>query len=326
MIHVSILTHEDVVLSSASAPLDILTRTNQILEESGRRPRFQVELVSEKLKNVLLADPAQFNCHRTLQEVFHTDLILIPAFRGEPTTVLGKNRSTLAWLKEMHRKGTEIASLCVGSYFLAEAGLLEGKPCTSHWKAVDDLRFRYPGINVQPDTVLTDQDGIYTGGGAFSSLNLILYLVEKFCGREIGIAASKNFSVHLDLTNQAHFSVFQGQRQHQDNDILKAQALIEENYTGDISVDEIARRCNMSKRNFIRRFKQATKNTPLEYLQRVRIEAAKKALENNIQNISAVMYDTGYNDVKTFREVFKRVTGLTPQAYRKKYSRELNPA
>lgn len=150
--------------------------------------------------------------------------------------------------------------------------------------------------------------------------------MEKFCGREIGIAASKNFSVHLDQTSQAHFSVFQGLRTHQDNDILKAQAFIEESYTSDISVDEVAKKCNMSKRNFIRRFKQATKNTSLEYLQRVRVEAAKKAPENNIQNVSSVMYDIGYNDVKTFREVLKRVTGLTPQAYRRKYSRELNSA
>lgn len=322
MIIVSILIHEDVVLSSACGPLDILTRTNQILAALGKPAKFQVELVSEKTKNILLADPAQFICHRTLTEVSRSDLIIVPAFKGEPDAVLEKNRALIGWIKAMYAQGTEIASLCVGCFFLAEAGLLDGKPCTSHWKAIEDLRHRYPRIKLQPDTVLTDRDGIYTGGGAFSSLNLVLYLVEKFCGKEAGIQVSKNFSINPDQMSQAHFSVFQGQRRHGDGDILKAQSFIEENYQKEVSVEQIAEHSNMSKRNFIRRFKKATRNTPLEYLQRVKIEAAKKALENNNKSISALMYDVGYNDMKTFRGIFKRVTGLTPQAYRAKYCRE----
>lgn len=323
MINVSILIHENVILSSACGPLDILTRTNQILAEAGKPPKFRVELVSEKLKNVMLADQAQFICDKTLDNVIHTNLVIVPAFKGEPGKVLDKNRVMVDWIKAEHAKGAEIASLCVGSYFLAEAGLLNGKPCTSHWAAIDDLRRRYPQIKARPDQVLTDQDGIYTGGGAFSSLNLIVYLVEKFCGKEVGIKASKNFSIHMDHLSQAHFSVFKGQRQHSDNDIAKAQSFIEDNYTRDISLEQTAKRFNMSKRNFIRRFKKATHNTPLEYLQRVKVEAAKQGLEMKGQNISAIMYEVGYNDMKTFRDVFKRITGLTPQAYRKKYCREL---
>lgn len=322
MIDVSILIHEDVVLSSACGPLDILTRTNQILAEHGQPARFQVELVSEKTKNILLSDPAQFICHRTLAEIHRSDLIVVPAFKGEADTVLEKNRALIDWIKVMHAQGAEIASLCVGSFFLAEAGLLDGKPCTSHWKAIEDIRRRYPLVKLQPDTVLTDRDGIYTGGGAFSSLGLMLYLVEKFCGRETGIQVSKNFSINPDQMSQAHFAVFQGQRRHGDGDILKAQSFIEENYQKEISVEQIAEQSNMSKRNFIRRFKKATRNTPLEYLQRVKIEAAKKALEISNKSISALMYDVGYNDMKTFREIFKRITGLTPQAYRAKYCRE----
>lgn len=322
MITVSILIHEDVVLSSACGPLDILTRTNQILAEHGRPPKFQVELVSEKTKNILLSDPAQFICHRTLAEIRRSDLIIVPAFKGGPDAVLEKNRALTVWINAMHAQGAEIASLCVGCYFLAEAGLLDGKSCTSHWKAIEDLRHRYPRIRLQPDTVLTDQEGIYTGGGAFSSLNLMLYLVEKFCGKDIGVQISKNFSINPDQMSQAHFSVFQGQRRHGDGDILKAQSFIEENYQREISVEQIAGQSNMSKRNFIRRFKKATRNTPLEYLQRVKIEAAKKALEENNKSIGALMYDVGYNDMKTFRGIFKRVTGLTPQAYRKKYCRQ----
>jgi transcriptional regulator GlxA family with amidase domain len=178
-------------------------------------------------------------------------------------------------------------------------------------------------VQVLKDSVMTDHDGIYTSGGALLSWNLILYLVEKFCGRDVSIGVSRMFNIDLDRASQAHFVVFQGQRQHSDSDILKAQTFIEQNFHLPISVEQIAERSNMSKRNFIRRFKSATQNTPLEYLQRVKVESAKKALEKNTDDVASVMYNAGYNDTKTFRKVFKHVTGLTPQAYRKKYSRDV---
>lgn len=318
---ISLLVYEDVVLSALSGPLDILISTNKLLQETGKPPAFQVELVSEKLKNIQLHQPAQFICHKTLPEAKRTDLVMAPAFNGNPETVLEKNRALVKWIKAMHEAGAEVASLCYGSYFLGEAGLLNGKPCTSHWMTVENMQLKYPDANVLPDVVITDQEGTYTSGGAFSSLNLILYLVEKFCGREIGVQISKMFSIDMDRVSQAHFSVFRGQRDHEDEEILKAQTFIEQNYDKDISVEQIAEQAHMSRRNFIRRFKKATHNTPLEYLQRVKIEAAKKALEKSAQNISSLMYEVGYNDAKTFRNVFKRFTGLTPQEYRGKYSR-----
>lgn len=321
---VSLLIYEDAILSSVSSVMDMLLEVNRYMTEMGREPAFKLELVSEKVKNIQLHVPAQFICYKTIDEVKQTDLILAPAFQGDPTAVLRKNKPIIEWLHFMHACGTEVASLCLGSYFLAEAGLLKGKSCTSHWMALEDMRSRYPDINVLPDRVMTDQDGIYTSGGAFISLNLVLYLIEKFCGREVSIWTSKMFSIDMDRVNQAHFAVFQGQRRHEDEDILKAQAFIEQHYDQQISVEQIAEQANMSKRNFIRRFKVATQNTPLEYLQRVKIESAKKELEKNTQNISTLMYNAGYNDLKTFRQVFKRITGLTPQEYRKKYCRAVS--
>ncbi|HET6528712.1 MAG TPA: helix-turn-helix domain-containing protein [Balneolaceae bacterium] len=318
---ISLLVYEDAVLSAISGPLDILITTNQFLKEMGGQAAFQLELVSEKLKNIQLHQPAQFICHKTLPEVEETDLVIAPAFNGEANVVLEKNRALVEWIKTMHGRGAEIASLCFGSYFLGEAGLLAGKSCTSHWMTVDNMQQKYPEAKVLPDVVITDQEGIYTSGGAFSSLNLILYLVEKFCGREVGIQISKTFSIDMDRVSQAHFAVFQGQRGHEDEEIIKAQTFIEQNYHDEISVEQVAEQSHMSKRNFIRRFKKATQNTPLQYLQRVKVEAAKKSLEKGGQSISSLMYDVGYNDAKTFRTVFKRITGLTPQDYRSKYSR-----
>ncbi|MEX0719110.1 MAG: helix-turn-helix domain-containing protein [Balneolaceae bacterium] len=321
---ISLLVFEDAILTAISGALEILGGTNHFLESIGKPAAFEVELISEKMKNIQLRYPVQFICHKTLDEVESTDLILIPSFIGEPEIASQKNRAMVDWIRKMHQKGTEVASMCRGSYFLAEAGLLSGKPCTSHWRSIEDMKQRYPEIKMLPDMVITDQNGVYTSGGAFSSIHLVLYLIEKFCGREIGVQISKLYSIDLDRTSQAHFAVFKGQREHDDNEILKAQTYIEQNYNNQISVEDIAEQTHMSKRNFIRRFKKATQNTPLEYMQRVKIEAAKKELEKNGQNISSLMYDVGYNDPKTFRTVFKRTTGLTPQDYRKKYSRELN--
>ena len=320
---ISLLIYEDAILSSISGVMDMLLGVNRYMAEMGREPAFKLELISEKVKNIQLHLPAQFICYRTIEEVKHTDLILVPAFEGTADMVLQKNRVLTDWLGIMYGRGAEIASLCFGSYFLAEAGLLSGKSCTSHWMAQDDMRSRYPDITVLPDKVMTDQEGIYTSGGAFISLNLVLYLIEKFCGREVSIWISKMFSIDMDRVNQSHFAVFQGQRRHEDEEILRAQAFIEQHYDQQISIEQIAEQANMSKRNFIRRFKIATKNTPLEYLQRVKIESAKKELEKNALNISTLMYNAGYNDLKTFRQVFKRFTGLTPQDYRRKYCRSV---
>ena len=318
---VSLVIYEEAILSAIAGVLDVFEGANALSVQAGKEPPFKVELVSEKVKHIQLNVPALFFCYKSMADVKETDLVIVPAFHGRPDQVLQKNAGIAPWLSEMRNLGAEVASLCLGSYFLAEAGLLNGRTCTSHWQAIPDMQQRYPGAKVLSDKVITDEDGVYTSGGAFSSLNLVLYMVEKFCNKDIGVMLSKMFSIDIDRVNQAHFMVFQGQRRHEDDQILRAQVFIEENYHLPISVEQIAEQTSMSKRNFIRRFKNATNNTPLEYLQRVKIESAKKALESNAQNISTLMYDVGYNDLKTFRSVFKKVTGLTPQEYRKKYCR-----
>jgi transcriptional regulator GlxA family with amidase domain len=318
---ISILVYKDAILSAVSGALEILAGTNRVLEQAGKLAAFQIELVSEKRKNIRLHLSAQFICEKTLAEATQTDLVIAPAFNGAPEVILERNWALVEWIKTMREAGTEIASLCFGSYFLGEAGLLAGKSCTSHWMAVEDMQQRYPKANVLADRIITDENGIYTSGGAFSSLNLLLYLVEKFCGRELAIQISKIYSIDFGRTSQAHFAVFKGQRGHDDEAILKAQTYMEQSYQQVISVQQVAERSHMSRRNFIRRFKKATQNTPLQYLQRVKVEAAKKALEKGTQNISSLMYDVGYNDPKSFRNLFKRITGLTPRDYQSKYSR-----
>ncbi|HEY0272129.1 MAG TPA: helix-turn-helix domain-containing protein [Chitinophaga sp.] len=318
---IALLLHEDVVLSTVSGALDMFYHTNRYFEANGKPPPFMVHLVGECATNTLLQFPDRYFHYQSLATATRPHLIIVPAWYGQPAETLSKHARLPAWIQEQFRNGSEVASLCSGSYFLAEAGILDGKPCTSHWYDMPDLQQRYPRVDFLANRVITDHDGVYTSGGAFSSLNLVLYLIEKFCGRETGIWASKMFSLDIDRVQQSHFAIFNGQHAHKDEMILKAQAFIEASYNEPLSVEQLAEHTHMSKRNFIRRFKSATQNTPLEYLQRVKIESAKKALEKSEENITTLMYDAGYNDVKTFRNVFKKFTGLTPQDYRRKYRR-----
>lgn len=321
---ISLLIHEDANLSAVAGAIDLFTAANWYRDLQGKPPAFKLELVSEKVKNIQLNAPAQFICYATMGEVTQTDLIVIPGYIGDDKAILKKNTAIINWIKEMNSCGTEVASMCVGSFFLAEAGLLNGKTATSHWTVANDMQLRYPLIKVKSDRIITDEGGIYTGGGAFASLKLILYIIEKYCGRETALWISKRFSIDMDQVSQAHFTVFTGQRQHNDNEILTSQNYIEKNYSANISIDEVSALVNMGNRNFIRRFKAATNNTPIEYLQRVRIEAAKKALEDKDWQLDEVMNAAGYKDIKTFRMIFKRTTGLSPNDYRKKYSRDVN--
>jgi transcriptional regulator GlxA family with amidase domain len=320
---ISLLVHENVYSSSVAGVIDLFAGANWCLAEFGRPAAFQLELVSEKVKNIQLDAPAQFICRTTMEEVSQTDLIIIPGFNGDSKAILKKNAAIVDWIKEMNNCGAEVASLCVGSFFLAEAGLLNGKMATSHWAVAEEMQSRYPLIKVKSDRVITDQGGIYTSGGGFSSIKLILYLIEKFCGRNTALWISKRFSIDIDQVSQAHFAIFTGQHRHNDDAILKSQNYIEQHYSTDLTIDEVSALSNTGKRNFIRRFKAATNNTPIEYLQRVRIEAAKKILEDKDWLLDEVMNKTGYKDIKTFRTIFKRMTGLSPHEYRKKYSRNI---
>ena len=321
MLNVCLFIFDEVVPSSVTGVVDLLIGANRYSERTGKEAPFAINLVTEKghLIPFTFANPAIR--HQNYEDVLQADLIIVPSFSVGNDNVLTCNKAAIDWIKKMSLTGTEVASLCVGSYFLAEAGLLDGKEVTSHWAVAADMQKRYPDIRMKSDLVITDQAGVYTSGGAFSSLKLVLYLIEKFCGRETSLWISKMFAIEMDSTSQAHFKVFTGQHQHDDKDILKAQQYIEENYRSDIGMDEVSSLANMGKRNFIRRFKAATNNTPFEYLQRVRIESAKKAIEMNHKDLPFIMEDTGYNDLKAFRKIFKRITGLSPMAYKRKYAR-----
>lgn len=320
MKHVSILIPNEAVLASIEDPRYMFTACNEFLESMGKRPMFTVQLVG--LTKEVRLHKGSFTVHADalISDVKRTDLIFVPALIGDMKKALELNKDFIPWIVRQYNQGAEVASLCIGAFLLASTGLLNGKKCSTHWRSANEFRALFPEVDLVDDRIITEEQGIYTSGGANSYWNLLLYLVEKNTSRDIAILAAKVFAVEIDRKNQSSFIMFNGQKEHEDEPVKKAQEFIENNVSDKISVEDLAMKFAIGKRHFERRFKKATNNTPVEYIQRVKIEAAKKRLETGVKNVNEVMYDVGYSDTKAFRNVFKKITGLSPVDYKNKYT------
>lgn len=307
-------------LSSIVGAYKILTRANTYWVEKRKTAGYKIELIGISKEVDFHGGLFTVKPHAHISEIRKTNLIIIPSLNHNYTQTVNKNRLLIEWMKDQHQLGAEIASICTGAFLLAESGLLKGKTCSTHWAFANSFRKMFPEIKLQTDRLITDENGIYTNGGAYSFLNLILYLVEKYFDRETAIFCSKVFQIDIDRRDQSSFIIFAGQKSHDDEVIKEAQAYIENNTHEKISVAELIDRFAVGRRNFDRRFIKATGNTPIEYVQRVKIEVAKRYFETSAKNIKEVMYETGYSDVKAFREVFRKITGFSPLAYRLKYN------
>lgn len=292
-----------------------------MLARAGKPPLFKVQLVGLHKEETMHKSLYSVHPHALIKDLDHTDLIIIPAIHGDHKKTITANKEFIPWLVQQYKQGAEIASLCIGAFLLASTGLLNGRKCATHWVEADNFRSMFPDVNLVPDKIITDEQGIYTSGGAYSWLNLIIYLIEKFAGRDIAIMCSKLFEIQIERNSQSSFMIFNPQKQHEDDVIKKAQEFIEHNYQEKITVDELASNLAISRRNLERRFKKVTYNSIVEYVQRVRIEAAKLTLERNRENVNEAMYKAGYTDIKAFRTTFKKLTGLSPLEYKNKYSR-----
>jgi len=313
----------DCSLTNIEGTHQIFTEINNFLVRTGKEPLFTIQLVALNNEPEMKKGFFKIHADAVIEEITTTDLIIIPALQGDVKKSLTMNQAFIPWLIKQYKQGAEIASLCLGSFLLASTGLLTGKKCATHWLAANDFRAMFPDVNLVTDKILTDELGIYSSGGAYSSLNLVLYLVEKYAGREMAILCSKIFQIEIDRNSQSAFMIFNAQKDHEDDAIRKVQEFIEQNVKDKITVDQLATNVSVGRRNLERRFKQATSNTIVEYIQRVKIEAAKMSLETSRENVNEVMYNIGYNDPKAFRITFKRITGLSPIEYRNKYNKNV---
>lgn len=323
MKHISILVPNSAILGTIEGPRLVFSEVNDLMVRREMPSLFKVQLVGLSREVPVVNGTYNITTDAVIDDVAKTDLIIIPALDGDLSKALESNLDFIPWIKEQYNKGTEVASLCIGAFLLAATGLVNGRKCTTHWMAAAEFRRMFPEVNLMEDKIITDEHGIYSSGGAFSYLKLILYLIEKYAGREIAVFSSKAFLIDIESNGQSPFIIFNGQKEHDDDEIRNAQEFIEKNFQEKITVDQLASRFAIGRRNFERRFKKATSNTVAEYIQRVKIEAAKKSFETGRKNINETMYDVGYFDVKAFRTVFRKITGLSPIEYRNKYNKEL---
>jgi len=323
MKHVSILIPQgQTSLTNIEGTRQLFSEVNTYLRHIGKKPLFDIELVGINANISQQEGLYTIKPNRLVHNVNKTDLIIIPAVLGDVENALKLNEDLIPWLIEQYKQGAEIASFCIGAFFLAATGLLDGKQCATHWKFANEFRKLYPQANLVDDKIMTEDNGIYTCGGAFSYTNLLLYLIEKYAGRGIAVLMSKMFMIDIDRQSQSPFIIFKGQKQHEDDLIIKAQEFIEKNFQEKITIDQLANLLALGRRSLERRFKKATSNTVTEYIQRVKMEAAKKELETSRKTVNELMYEIGYSDTKAFRSTFKKITGLSPIAYRNKYNNE----
>jgi transcriptional regulator GlxA family with amidase domain len=323
MKRVTILAMYNTMASSVMGPMDIFFQAGVMWNYfQGEKPTpfFKTRIVTIDGKPFKCLNGTAILPDASIRDVESTDLIIVSSIL-DIDKVMKYEGEAVDWLRQHYRLGAHIASICTGAFVLAETGLLDGKTATTHWGAADEFRRRYPRIDLKSERLLTDEGDLFCSGGMNAGTDLALYLVEKYCGHEIALRSSKIMISDIGRTMQAPYSIFEFQKDHQDDRILAVQRLLEDNFGQNYPYEELASRFGMSRRTLERRFKAATGDTPLIYLQRVRVEAAKAMLENRDLSFDEIAYNVGYQDSTAFRKIFFRQTGLLPREYRRRFQR-----
>lgn len=316
-----ILAMDGVLASSIVDPMDALSIADRFYLEmsgAGSKPVFNTKIVSLHGQPIECANNMQVTAHCSINEIDKADLLIVSAFYDIEQTLID-NGELVEWLQKMHQKGCTIASVCTGAFLLAEAGLLDGKTATTHLSAAFFFQSRYPKVKLDKNRIITDEGNVICSGGASSSLDLSFFLVEKYMNHQVAAHCSRFFVRDLRRHSQAPYSEFKSNRLHGDSSILKCQQWLDQNFEQEITTANLAKQSNMSKRTFERRFKKATGETPLTYLQKTRVKNARELLETTEMSFDEISYKVGYNNVSSFRKVFLRHTHLLPLEYRNRF-------
>jgi transcriptional regulator GlxA family with amidase domain len=322
MPRVTILALENAVASSVMGTMDIFSQVGVTYNFSigaAPSPRFDVEIVTLDGGPVSAFNNTPIIPHRSAAETETTDLVVVSSFMAFET--LSTCKAGIPWLRHHFETGATIAAICAGSFFLAETGLLDGRRATTHWGLAEEFRRRYPRVRLDPNLLIADEGRLLSSGACTSYIDLAVYLIERFHGGTVALESSKAMLHDFSRTSQTPYIVYQPKKDHGDNKILTIQEQMEKNYNLNFDADRIARSNGMSRRTFERRFKSATGDTPLAFLQRTRVEAAKQLLETGLQTCDEVAFSVGYEDSGFFRKLFIKHTGLRPSDYRLKFRR-----
>ena len=322
--NVAILAFETFATLPITGPMEMLNEScalqHDVLGTDQNRATFDVELVSLTKKPLRFDGVVTLHPHATICTARKPDLILIPSSGTKVLEALASLRGFVPWIQECSAQGSRVVSMCTGTFLLAETGLLDGRTATTHWFFADLFRRSYPKVNLYPDRMIIDEGNVITSGAATSFLDLVLYLIELYCGREAAILTAKVLLIEMGRYTQLPYTIFSTQKMHEDQQILRLQQFMEANLQRELAIELLADRAGMSVRNFDRRFRAAVGEAPSAYLQKLRIEKAKRLLETTNDSIAEIMTGVGYEDDRSFRRLFRALTELSPKAYRRRYS------
>src|SRR5579871_3041248 len=322
MTDVTVLFLDEMFPSTAIGPMEVFRHAGalwNVLTGTQPSPHFRVTTASVDGRAVRCDGPIQVRPAAALKDIRKTELILIPSTGISLDDVVERNALVVPWLRRWHKRGAAIASVCSGVGLVAATGLLDGKRATTHWGLAERFREKYPAVRWMPELMITEDQGLYCGGGVNASLDLALHLVERFCGHDVAMQSAKALLIETPRAWQAGFAVVPLKTEHSDETISSAQEWLHQNFHRNFPLEATAKRVGMSLRNFVRRFKQATGDSPLSYLQKLRIAAAKRLLENDHRSMQEISDAVGYQDVAFFRQLFERHTGASPSAYRQRF-------
>lgn len=321
MLNLVLLAYENCLLSGVAGLLDLLTLANweqRRLQPEGPAPFFRCQVLSADGETVTSFNRLPVVPKGSLEDAQNPDLILIPGVMGQPEQLLDQ-RHLIAWLKTQHQRGALLASACSGTFLLAEAGILNGRPATTHWQLADRFRQRYAEVDLQVERILIDGGDYFCAGGASAHFDLGLYLIEKFASKTLADNCARTMLIDGRVREQATYVRFRGRKNHRDQAILQAQAWLEKNFRSKVRIVALAERSGLNERTFLRRFRKATGEAPLEYLQQLRIEAAKQLLLERDSQLDQITRTVGYRDVSSFRRLFREITGVSPTVYRQRF-------
>lgn len=324
MHQVTIVGYRQALASAITGVLDLFRLAGVTwarIHDQPPSPQFNVVLATEDAAPCRCINGVTLNAQARLADCMDSDLIVVPTIGGPIEKVLGENPALLDWLRAQYARQIDIASNCTGAFLLAEAGLLDHKQATTHWGFSRQFRQRYPRVDLRPERLITADGNLFCAGGGVAWTDLGLYLVERYCGSDLARELAKAFVVDRGHTSQWAYGTLPTHRYHQDEAILAIQDWLDGHYADPIDIDSLARRVNLSPRTFLRRFTAATSDRPLTYLQRLRLENAKRYLETPHLTVEQVTRIVGYEDLSSFSRLFKRHTGLSPSAYRTRFSR-----
>jgi len=287
---------------------------------------FDVQLAGLDGRSVSCRDGVTLHPARAAADITAPDLVIVPGLDDDLARSFDENRGWVPWLRTWHAAGSRVAGSCTGVFLVADAGLLDGRPATTHWMFAAELSRRYAAVNVTADRMIVDTGDVITSGGATAFLNLVLYLVERFAGHERANLAAKVLLVDGHRSSQLPYIAFRRDRSHDDLIVHQVQQHIDLYLDKRLRMSDLASRFGLSERTLSRRFAAATGHGPHAYLQHARIQEAMRLLEMHADPVDQVRRRVGYSDPAAFRRVFKAVTGLSPSGYRDAYGLRNGPA